>query len=74
MHNLMRPGVNFIQMRHDDLCPALETQSSSGCTCKPEYALVSEEKWLADVNQDRKARRKAARESEKALRKMKEAR
>ena len=70
MLNLLKPGMNFIQMKHDLDCPSIDSQSAADCTCKPDLGLVSEKAWISGIQKDRKARRKAAREAEKALRKM----
>lgn len=63
--------LNFIEMRHDAGCPSTETQSASDCTCNPEFALVTEKKWLAGVKKTRMERRKAKRQADKAIRKAK---
>lgn len=31
-------GVYSLEIRHDDDCPTLKTQSLRDCTCDPEYA------------------------------------
>jgi hypothetical protein len=66
----LKPGVNYLNMSHDYGCPSIDSQSALDCTCSPEFALVSEEQWLKDVNQTRKQRRKAARAAQKAMKKM----
>ena len=66
---LKRGAVNFVLMRHDAGCPAIESQSALDCTCDPEFETTTQDGWLAAVNQTRAERRKAQREAEKALRK-----
>jgi hypothetical protein len=30
-----KPGVAHIEVKHDDSCPAIKTQSMADCTCDP---------------------------------------
>jgi len=34
------PGVMHLRVKHDDGCPAIETQSLADCTCKPDFKVV----------------------------------
>jgi hypothetical protein len=59
------PGVQFLQVMHDNDCPKL---SGGECQCTPEARMVDKETFVAAYAQDRKQRRAAAREAEKAIR------
>jgi hypothetical protein len=69
--NNIRPGLNFIFMRHDDGCPALETQRASDCSCDPITETTTQRRFMAAIQQTRQQRRKAEREAEKAIKKAK---
>jgi hypothetical protein len=32
-----KPGVQHIEVKHDDGCPALNTHSLADCTCNPDF-------------------------------------
>lgn len=65
----MSGGVMFLEVGHDDDCPG-RYEDGRGCTCKPTLSLHNSfERFLSGERQNRAARRKAAREAEKALRK-----
>lgn len=36
----LHPGFFYIEVVHDDKCPAIRTQSLTGCTCTPEFKKV----------------------------------
>ena len=61
----------YFSITHDDLCPTIETQSMDDCVCNPTAREVAEEELLKVYESSRKARRAAARQAEKALRKAK---
>lgn len=62
--------VQFIQMKHDDYCPAIIDQSVSSCVCNPEVTKVNETSWVQGFAKSRKDRREAQRQAEKFLKKM----
>jgi len=68
MNDLLKPGLNFIEIRHDRDCPMLS--GGSHCVCQTvEIAQHQDEsRFVKTVVQNRAERRKAAREAEKALR------
>lgn len=70
INSLLKPGVHWVNMSHDYGCPAIDTQSALDCRCNPEFSEVSEEAWLKGVQLTRKQRRRAARESAKAMLKL----
>jgi len=36
----LRPGMVHIEIKHDDGCPAIKTQSIEDCTCNPEFMMM----------------------------------
>ena len=62
------PGVSFVVMRHDALCPALESENTLDCTCKAEFELTTARRFVDAVARTRAERRKAEREAAKAMR------
>lgn len=65
----MKPGLHFLEVGHDDGCPGRYT-NGDGCACAPSFTVHSSvERFLAGERANRAARRKAAREAVKALRK-----
>lgn len=71
LEKLLRPGLHFALMRHDDHCQAQESQSALDCTCGAELEIVDEAQFLSAVGQTRQQRRRAEREAAKAMRKAK---
>jgi hypothetical protein len=61
----------YFSITHDDLCPTIETQSMDDCVCNPIAREVTGEALLKEYESSRKARRAAAREAAKAMRKVK---
>ena len=39
----LKPGVAHIEVKHDDDCPAIKTQSLADCTCYPVFKGVTPE-------------------------------
>jgi hypothetical protein len=67
--NLLQPGLHFIEIAHDEDCPGRFT-NGDGCTCDPWITPHSDvDRFVQGEMMNRAARRKAAREAEKALRK-----
>lgn len=65
----MSGGLVFLEVGHDDDCPGRYTDGD-GCTCSPTLSLHrSFERFMQGEAVNRAARRKAAREAERALRK-----
>lgn len=71
--NLSEPGIHFLGVLHDPGCPKLDQTGSHGeCTCKSvEIKTITQEMWVDILNMRRQDRRKAERESAKAIRKAK---
>lgn len=36
----LKPGLMHIEVKHDDDCPALKTESLLDCTCKPDFKVM----------------------------------
>ena len=71
--SLSESGIHFLRVFHDPDCPKSDPTGSHGkCTCKSvEIKTIAEETWVESFKATRKARRKAERESAKAIRKAK---
>ena len=39
----LKPGVAHIEVKHDDGCPAIRTNSLVDCTCTPDFKLMKPE-------------------------------
>lgn len=69
----MKPGVTFVQVGHDEDCPGRYTDGE-GCACNPTLTLHGDvDHFVRCEGVNRAARRKAAREAEKAMRKARRA-
>lgn len=65
----MSGGLVFLEVGHDDDCPG-RYEDGRGCTCSPTFTPHSDmSRFLRGEAANRAARRKAAREAERALRK-----
>ena len=62
-------GIHFALMRHDSHCPVIHSQNSGDCVCDPVLDITTQAGFEASVAQNRKQRREAARQAEKAVRK-----
>ncbi len=68
---LNEPGLTFVEVRHDDWCPAL-MNGGNDCQCSPTIAIHKDEaRFVQGEIKSRQARRKAAREATKAMQKAK---
>jgi hypothetical protein len=67
--NNIKPGVNFLVMRHDNHCPAIESNRTEDCACSPDLDLVGEPEFKSAVAQNRKQRRAAERATKHAIKK-----
>lgn len=68
----LKPGdVNFVLMKHDYGCPAIESRSMLDCTCNAEFEIATEQQWCEEVKKTRQQRRAAERAAEEAMRKAK---
>lgn len=74
LDDFIKPGtISFLEIGHDDDCPGRYT-NGDGCCCSPTFAMHnSVDRFLRGEAKNRAARRKAAREAEKALRKARKA-
>jgi hypothetical protein len=61
----------FFSIRHDDICPSIESQQMGDCVCDPVAHEVTEQAWANEVEESRKAHRAAERAAAKAMRKAK---
>lgn len=55
----------FFSIRHDDICPSIESQQLDDCVCDPVAHEVTEQAWANEVEESRKARRAKARKAAK---------
>ena len=39
----LKPRVAHIEVKHDDNCPGIKTQSLADCTCSPEFKVMKPE-------------------------------
>jgi hypothetical protein len=58
----------FVIVQHEAGCPVGDGAPPSLCACAPTPRMVTEQEFTGAVNRDRKARRAAQREAEKAMR------
>ncbi len=69
----LTPGVEFLEVAHDDWCPGRFTDGA-GCCCNPTLTVHRDvDRFMRGEAVNRAARRKAAREAEKALRRARRA-
>jgi hypothetical protein len=68
MTGFIKPGLNFLEIRHDLDCPMLSGGSHCVCEAVEMVTHQDESRFVKTVVQNRAERRKAAREAEKALR------
>lgn len=70
MSRIFKPGtVSFMEVQHDSWCPTLTSGLGNDCQCTPTTRLHSdEERYIRNVIETRKARRRVAREADKAMR------
>lgn len=70
MSTFLQPGVvTFLEVRHDAWCATLASGRGGDCQCTPTMRLHNDEQhYLRTEMQSRKARRRAAREADKAMR------
>lgn len=69
LSDLLKPGtISFLEVGHEDGCPG-RYENGIGCTCDFSIAVHQDQgRYLRGEAVNRAARRKAAREAEKALR------
>jgi hypothetical protein len=70
MSTFLQPGaVTFMEVRHESWCPTLASGKGGDCQCTPTTHLHNDEQhYLRTEMQSRAARRRAAREAAKAMR------
>lgn len=66
----IRPGLNYVLIRHDSDCPTVLSQRMSDCVCQPRVEVSQRDEDFVDaLVQTRQQRRAAERAAEKAMRK-----
>ena len=61
-------GVHFLEVAHDAWCPTLMTGNGNDCQCSPTLRLHQDtDYFIRSETLNRRQRRKAQREAEKAL-------
>lgn len=64
----MIPGLHFVEVAHEQGCPG-RYENGRGCDCCPTVSLHGDlSRFMRGEAENRAARRKAAREADKALR------
>jgi hypothetical protein len=68
--NLLKPGLHYVHVEHDDGCPAIESQSDLDCTCRDARMVeVTQNQFIAAAKMNRQQRRAAERAAHAAIRK-----